>query len=191
MGDVLFLANKSWDAITYPKGREEIKMKTKKITLAAMLIALGVACSGLSIPVGAARCFPVQHMVNVLAAVVLGPFWGIAMAFITSVLRVMLGTGTLLAFPGSMCGALLCGIVYHKSKRVSLTYLAEIVGTAVLGGFLAYPVAVLFMGKEAALWTYIVPFAVSTCGGTVLAALVVGTLQKTNIFSQYLETNRS
>lgn len=166
-------------------------MKTKKMALAAMLVALGVACSGLSIPVGAARCFPVQHMVNVIAAVTLGPGYGFAMACMTSVLRVMLGTGTLLAFPGSMCGALLCGIAYRRTGRLGLTYLAEIIGTAVLGGMLAYPIAVLLMGRETALVTYIVPFAVSTIGGTALAALVIGALHKTNLFTKYTTTNRS
>ena len=42
---------------------------TKKLVLAAVLIALGVAASPLYIPIGASKCFPVQHLVNVLAAV--------------------------------------------------------------------------------------------------------------------------
>ena len=36
------------------------------------------------------------------------------MAFITSLIRVLMRTGTLLAFPGSMCGALLAGLMYKK-----------------------------------------------------------------------------
>ena len=47
----------------------------KKMVVAAMFVALAVALSAFSIPVGASRCFPVQHMVNVLSAVLLGPFW--------------------------------------------------------------------------------------------------------------------
>ena len=90
----------------------------KKLTLAGLLIALGVACSTFSFPVGASRCSPVQHMVNVLAAVLLGPAYGVGMAFVTSLLRIAMGTGTLLAFPGSMVGALLCGLA-----SVSYTHL--------------------------------------------------------------------
>ena len=85
---------------------------TKKLVLAAVLIALGVAASPLYIPIGASKCFPVQHLVNVLAAVLLGPWYGVSMAFVTSLLRVLIGTGSLLAFPGSMCGALLAGLLY-------------------------------------------------------------------------------
>ena len=36
------------------------------------------------------------------------------------------------------------------------------------------------MGKEAALFTYVVPFLVSTVGGTVIAALLITFLYKTH-----------
>ncbi len=158
----------------------------RKLVLAGLLIAVGVACSPFSIPVGAARCFPVQHMVNVLAAVLLGPLYGVGMAFITSLLRVLLGTGSLLAFPGSMCGALLCGLIYHYQKNLPLTYAGEVVGTSLLGGALAYPLATLVMAKEAALFTYVFPFFVSTAGGTLLAAALVFALQKTHVLERFL-----
>ena len=80
------------------------RQNLKKLVLAGLLIAVGVACSPFSIPVGASKCFPVQHMVNVLAAVMLGPWYGVGMAFVTSLLRVLLGTGSLLAFPAA-CAA--------------------------------------------------------------------------------------
>ena len=140
-------------------------VQVRKLVLAALLIAVGVVCSPLSIPVGASKCFPVQHMVNVLAAVMLGPWYGTGMAFITSLIRVLVGTGSLLAFPGSMCGALLCGLLYQRFKNLPLTYVGEVFGTSVIGGLLAYPVATLIMSQEAALFAYVVPFLVSTVGG--------------------------
>jgi hypothetical protein len=36
------------------------------------------------------------------------------------------------------------------------------------------------MGKEAALFTYVVPFLVSTAGGTVIAALLITVLYKSH-----------
>ena len=42
------------------------------MAVAGVLIAVCVVCSPLSIPVGASRCFPVQHLVNILAAVLIG-----------------------------------------------------------------------------------------------------------------------
>lgn len=162
------------------------RQNLRKLVLAGLLIAVGVACSPFSIPVGASKCFPVQHMVNVLAAVMLGPWYGVGMAFVTSLLRVLLGTGSLLAFPGSMCGALLCGLIYHYQKNLTLTYLAEIFGTSVLGGMLAYPLATLVMAKQAALFSYVLPFFVSTAGGTLIAAALILALKKTHVMERFL-----
>lgn len=155
------------------------KNSIKKIAVAGVFIAVAVVCSPFSIPVGASKCFPVQHLVNVLAAVFLGPFYGVAMAFATSVIRVAMGTGSLLAFPGSMCGALLCGLVYRWTKNLPLTYLGEVFGTGIVGGLVAYPVAAFVMGKEAALFAYVFPFGISSLGGTILAVFLVAALKKT------------
>ena len=152
----------------------------KKLATSGMLIALIIILSGFYIPVGASKCFPIQHMVNVLAAVLLGPWWGVGIAFIASLIRNMMGTGTLLAFPGSMVGALCCGLVFAKTKRYLPTYLAEVLGTGVLGGILAYPIAVNFMRKDAAIFTYVLPFLVSTVGGTIIAAVLIAILAKTH-----------
>ena len=46
-----------------------------KLCVAAMFVAIAVILSTFSIPIGASKCFPIQHMVNVFSAVILGPFW--------------------------------------------------------------------------------------------------------------------
>ena len=104
-------------------------LSTKKIALAGVFTALAVVGSFISFPVAGSKCAPVQHMVNILAAVTLGPFWGIGIAFIASLLRNLLALGSLMAFPGSMVGALCCGLVYHFSRKLSLTCAAEALGT--------------------------------------------------------------
>ena len=79
----------------------------KKLALAGVLCAVAVVGSVfVSFPVFGSKCAPVQHMVNILCAVFLGPWYGVAVAFAASLLRNLLGVGSLLAFPGSMCGAL-------------------------------------------------------------------------------------
>ncbi len=40
------------------------------------------------------------------------------------------------------------------------------------------------MGKEAALFTYVVPFLVSTIGGTIVAAILINVLKKTKALDQ-------
>lgn len=155
------------------------KESVVKLVLSGMFVALAVVLSTFSIPVGGSKCFPIQHMVNVLSAVFLGPWYGVAIAFCTSLIRNILGTGTLLAFPGSMIGALCCGLVYKHTGKLTLTYVAEVIGTGILGGLLAYPVAAFIMGKEVALFVYVIPFLVSTIGGTVIAAVLI-TILKAN-----------
>ena len=125
-----------------------MKISLKKTVTAAMLAALTVALSGFYIPIGVSKCYPIQHMVNVLCAVFLGPGYGVMAAFCTSLIRNLMGTGSLLAFPGSMVGALLCGILYEKTGKLLPTYLGEVIGTGVLGGMLCYPVAVVPHGKR-------------------------------------------
>ena len=153
------------------------KESVVKLVLSGMFVALAVVLSTFSIPVGGSKCFPVQHMVNVLSAVFLGPWYGVAIAFCTSLIRNILGTGTLLAFPGSMIGALCCGLVYKHTGKLTFTYIAEVIGTGILGGLLAFPVAAFIMGKEVALFVYVVPFLVSTIGGTVIAAVLISILK--------------
>ena len=158
-----------------------MKSNTKKLALAGVLCAVAVVGSMFSFPVFGSKCAPVQHMVNVLCAVLLGPWYGVAVAFVASLLRNLLGLGSLMAFPGSMCGALLCGIVYHKTKNLLATLCSEVFGTGIIGGLLAWPVAVFLMGKAAgaiAFYAYIVPFLVSTVGGSIIAGVVLIALEK-------------
>lgn len=159
----------------------------KKLALAAVFCAVAVVGSLFSFPVFGSKCAPVQHVVNVLCAVLLGPWYGVAVAFAASLIRNLLGLGSLLAFPGSMCGALLCGIVYHKCAKVIPTAVAEILGTGVIGGLLAYPIAIAFMGVSAAkvaFYAYIVPFLISTTVGSVLAVVIVLALQRAGALSK-------
>ena len=155
----------------------------KKLVFTALFAALGVVLSAFSIPVGASRCFPIQSMLNVLAGVLLGPSYAVCMAFITSLIRVMLGTGSLLAFPGSMIGALCSGLLYKKFHRLWGAYLGEALGTGVLGAVAAYPVAVLLLHARTAAFAYVVPFSISSFAGAAVSVAVLELLRKTKILS--------
>ena len=115
-------------------------------------------------------------------AVVLGPWYGVGVAFVASLVRNILGIGSLMAFPGSMCGALLCGVAFWKSKNLPLTLIAEVFGTGIIGGFAAYPIAKYLMGLTPAAYTvYIVPFLISTVAGSILAGILVAALRKAGV----------
>ena len=54
----------------------------KKLALAGMFCAVAVVGSVFSFPVFGSKCAPVQHMVNILCAVLLGPYYGVGVAFV-------------------------------------------------------------------------------------------------------------
>ena len=161
------------------------KVNIRKLTVAALFAAVAVVGSLFSFPVFGAKCTPVQHLVNILCAVLVGPWWGLAAAFIASLIRNLLGIGTLLAFPGSMCGALLSGLLYRYLKKLPFAYVGEVFGTGIIGGMLSYPIAALLMNSDtAALFTYVVPFLISTCGGTIIAIIVTLPLKKSGLLDK-------
>ncbi len=169
------------------------KSNLKKLTVTAILAAVAVVGSLFSFPVFGSKCAPVQHLVNILCAVTVGPWWALAQAFIASLIRNLLGLGSLMAFPGSMFGALICGLVYKKTQSVFATLIGEVLGTSILGGFAAYPVAVFLMGKSAAglaVYAYVVPFLISTAGGAIISAVLILSLKKANILAGMQEALR-
>ena len=66
----------------------------RKLTLTAIFIAIGVLLAPFSIPLGAAKAFPVQHMINVLLAIMLGWRYSLTGAFCISSIRIAMLHGT-------------------------------------------------------------------------------------------------
>ena len=149
-------------------------MNTKKLVFSSMLIAIGTLLGHvIYIPVGVAKCFPIQHTINVISAVLLGPYFAILNAFSISLLRNILGTGSILAFPGSIFGALLASFLYKKTKNIASAAFGEIIGTGIIGALVAFPLAKIFLGSQAAAFFFVVPFLVSSSGGSIIAVLIL------------------
>ena len=168
-----------------------IKTNTKKLAIAGVFCAVAVVGSLFSFPVFGSKCSPVQHMVNILCAVLLGPGYGVGVAFAASLIRNMLSLGSLMAFTGSMFGALVCGLVYRRTKNILGTLIGEVFGTAILGGLCAYPIAILFMGigaADVAFYAYIIPFFISTAAGAIISALLIYSLKKANVLHNMQES---
>lgn len=146
---------------------------TYRLTLSGVLIALGVVLSTFYIPLGGSKLFPIQHLINVISAVLLGPWYALANAFVISLIRNITGLGSLLAFPGSMIGALLAGLAYRRFGHYRLAALAELMGTGLIGGTVAAPFAVLLMGKEVGLFFFVVPFVLSSLAGALIALVLL------------------
>ena len=150
---------------------------TQKIVGAGLLVALGVLLgANFYIPVGVAKAFPIQHLINVIAAVLFGPVYAVMTAFCISLLRNLMGTGSILAFPGSMIGALLASLFFMKSKKHLLACLGEVIGTGILGSLVAYPMAKVLLGLDKGAFYFVIPFALSSFLGAILGYILLKTL---------------
>ena len=98
------------------KNTKKRTLSIRKIVMAGVLVAVAVAGSLISFPVAGSKCAPVQHMVNICAAVFLGPAWGVGVAFCASIIRNLTGLGSLMAFPGNHTD-MYCRGAWHRHTR--------------------------------------------------------------------------
>ena len=71
----------------------------------------------------------------------------------------------------------------------AVTLIGEVFGTGIIGGLLAYPIAVAFMSVVAgsvAFYAYIVPFLISTVVGSLIAGTLLLSLQRTGVLPKLL-----
>ncbi len=163
-------------------------MSVKKISFAGFLIALAISLSSLYVPTAFAKAFFVQHFINLVAAVTLNPFLAVMVAFSTSLVRNISGTGTILAFPGSMIGAFLSAVLYARYKSVIAAYVGEIIGTGLLGSQVAALLGDLVLNKKGMGSVLLVPFMVSTLVGATLALTLIYAMKKRNILNIFNHT---
>jgi energy coupling factor transporter S component ThiW len=179
--------NKDFPPVKLKTWRDFFMRKTHKLTLTAMLIAIGTLSSNvLFIPIGFTKVFPIQHFLNVLSAVLLGPIYAVAQALCVSILRNIMGTGSIFAFPGSMVGALLAGLLFMKTKKIYMAFFGEVIGTGIIGAMLAYPIATLLLGQNATVFGFIPLFIFSSIAGALIGWLILSIFlkKKVAIFTQ-------
>ncbi len=158
----------------------------RKAVLAGGFAAAGVVLSVISIPIGPTKCFPFQHAINVMAGIMLGPFWALGSAFTTSLIRNIMGTGSLFAFPGSMFGAFFVGMAarYLSEKHRLAAALAEPIGTGIVGAWVSSIVIAPFIGKSIGFAFLSVSFLASSIPGTLIGAVLFYCLKKRAIIKR-------
>ncbi len=69
--------------------------QTQKLCLAAILCAVAVVGSLFSFPIAGSKCAPIQHMVNILCAVLLSPGYGVGAVLSGVILGALSKSGVL------------------------------------------------------------------------------------------------
>lgn len=158
------------------------KSRLRRMVLLAMLVAIGVVLSPILRVPGMA---PMQHFINVICAVLLGPWYAFVCAILIAILRMSLLGVNLLAVTGAVFGALLAGYFYKFSKKLYMAVLGEVIGTGIIGAIVSYPVMAFIYGNaDVALFTYIPSFIMGTVIGGLLALVFLQVLTKQGVLEQ-------
>lgn len=159
-------------------------LSTRKMVLTAMLACLAFV---LNTCVYFPSMAPFQHFVDVVAAVLLGPWYACAAAFLCGIMRMMTGR-TIQAVVGAIFGPILGGLLYRKFKNFWVVVIGETVGTGLLGAMTAYPLMKAFYGLDAQSPFYYIPFYTpSAVVGALMGVAVLLILQKTGVLRRMQE----
>ncbi|HIW38377.1 MAG TPA: energy coupling factor transporter S component ThiW [Candidatus Jeotgalicoccus stercoravium] len=157
---------------------------TKNMSLTAVLVALNVVLGTfISIPLGVIRAAPMQHLINVLGAVLTGP-WVIVQALISSTIRILMGTGTVFSYPGSVIGAALAYVLYHYSKKLPLAAVGEVIGTGVIGALSIYPLMLILDLDTNIYMVMALAFLVSSILGASVSYFILLQLEKRGLLKR-------
>ena len=150
----------------------------RRLVLAAMFAAIATLLGVLSFPWGPTRVSPFQHTVNVIAGIMLGPWYAAGAALVAATLRYnVLHVGTLFAFPGSPFGALVVGFAYRLFRN-DVAALSEPIGTGPIGATLAALIVQPYVHSQHTLWWFQIVFLSSSVPGAVLGYIVIRALRR-------------
>ena len=154
----------------------------KKMAILAMMVALGVVLSPILRVPGMA---PMQHFINVIVAVLLGPWYALACAILIGLVRMWLMGVNLLAVTGAVFGAVLSGLLYRATGKMLAAVAGEIVGTGIIGAMASYPVmAFLYHMDGVVLFTYVPSFLAGTIIGGFAGYLFLIALSKNGLLAR-------
>lgn len=150
----------------------EKDQKIRRLVLLSMLIGLGVVISPILRIEG--MC-PMAHLINIVCAVLMGPWYALLCATLIGIIRMTLMGIPPLALTGAVFGAVLSGLLYRASGgRLLAAVLGEIIGTGIIGAVVSYPVMEFLYGRTGLSWMYYVPSFIcgTLIGGSIAFALL-------------------
>ncbi len=158
-----------------------------KMVLLSMFVAIGVIISPILRIEG--MC-PMQHLVNVVCSVFLGPWYSLLCAVMIGLIRMSFFAIPPLALTGAVFGAFLSGVLYRAfNGRIIFAVIGEIIGTGLIGSIVSYPVMAYLVGKSDLTWFAYTPFFIgATLIGGSIAYIFLKSLSATGQLSKLQST---
>lgn len=152
--------------------------KVVRMVMLAFFVALGVVISPILRVEG--LC-PMAHFINIVVAVLMGPWYALLNAVLIGILRMILMAIPPLALTGAVFGAFLSGFLYQKSGgNLWMAALGEVIGTGIIGSILSYPVMSVFWGYTNLTFFFYTPsFVLATLMGGSVALFFLFALRRT------------
>ena len=177
------VANQGGSLFVFSKEDNMKRYNILRMAVMALLIAIGVVISPLLRIEG--MC-PMAHLINITAAVLLGPVDAFVIAVLIGIIRMCAMGIPPLALTGAVFGATLSGILYKVSKgKIWAAVLGEIIGTGIIGAIVSYPVMAFICGREGLGWFFYVPsFICGTLIGGSIAAVLLYRLQHIGVLGK-------
>ena len=157
------------------------RLSTRKLVLTAMFTCLAFV---LNTFVYFPAMAPFQHFVNVMAAVMVGPWYGSVAGALCGVLRMLCGRD-IGSVTGAMFGPILGGLLYRKFGTWWSVWIGEIIGTGIIGAMASYPLFKMFYGLDAQSPFYFIPFYIpSAAVGASMGAAVLLILKRAGVLNR-------
>ncbi|WP_105956825.1 energy coupling factor transporter S component ThiW [Apilactobacillus quenuiae] len=159
------------------------KYTVQRLVVLATMIALDFVLSPIFRIEGMT---PISSVMNVIAAVLMGPTYTVIMAIACALMRMLFLGIPPLAFTGAVFGGLLAGIFYKYSQKTILAIVGEIIGTGLIGSLASYPIMVIYTGNSNQIfWFLFTPkFFGGAISGSIIAYLILIKLSKINSFKK-------
>lgn len=175
-----------------------------KAATSAILIAIGVVLSAINpfayypltiAMLGPVKINPFVHLINAVAGVLVGPWFGIITSSTIAIIRFSTGLGTIHAFPGGIPGSFIVGVIreiilHKRPKKVHFAAFSESLGTIFIGGtisaLIVMPVGTFSMMTIYIFWGI---FAFSCIPGSILGFIILILLDKYHLMENYFPQN--
>ena len=158
--------------------------KLLRMVFLSMMVAIGVVISPLLRVEG--MC-PTAHLINIVCAVLMGPWYALLCATLIGVIRMAAMGIPPLALTGAVFGAFLSGVLYRASGgRLLFAVAGEVVGTGVIGAIVSYPVMALLVHRQGLTWLFYVPsFLCGTLIGGSVAYVFLRQLARAGVLPRF------